>query len=226
MVATAISCWLATVAAFALIVVAFYRATEISCDLLSVFVTDLFLSFGTGARTASKSFATQTVSQEDRVLVPLAAGLSAVAIPVLWLALNLPELSQSLVTALVTIDRDFAHTRIRGSLRLLGCVAGGALGVLFASLGTNTFLWWSVAFIFGLALFAGLHLSDSSWAYLGTQGGVAYIISLVTGSGPPHSLVPVTNRLAGITFSFFFISCRKTGRKADISWTANPVHYG
>ena len=73
------------------------------------------------------------------------------ASPVLWLALNLPELAQSLVTALITLDRDFTHRRIRGSLRLLDCVAGGAVGLLFVSLGVNSFLWWSVAFIFGLA---------------------------------------------------------------------------
>jgi uncharacterized membrane protein YccC len=182
--------------------VAFYRAAEISCGVLSVFVTDLFLRLGTGAKTASKSSgkATQTVSQEDRILISLAAGLSAVGIPVLSLALNLPELTQSLVTALITLDRDFTHTRIRGSLRLLGCVVGGALGLLFASLGMNSFLWWSVALIFGLALFAGLHLSDSPWAYAGTQGGIAYIMSLVTGNGPPNSLAPVTNRLGGMVF--------------------------
>jgi uncharacterized membrane protein YccC len=183
-----------------LINVAFYRAAEISCGVLSVFVTDLFLSLRTSAKTASKSSgkAAQTISQEDRILISLAAGLSAVGIPVLWLALNLPELTQSLVTALMTLDRDFSHTRIRGSLRLLGCVAGGALGLLFASLGANSFVWWSVALIFGLALFAGLHLSDSPWAYLGTQGGIAYIMSLVTGNGPPDSLAPVTNRLGGM----------------------------
>ena len=135
-----------------------------------------------------------------RILISLASGLSAVSIPVLWLALNLPELTQSLVTALITLDRDFAHTRIRGSLRLLGCVAGGGLGLLFVLLGMNFFLWWSVALIFGLALFAGLHLSDSSWAYVGTQGGIAYIMTLITGNGSPNSLVPVTNRLGGMMF--------------------------
>ena len=185
-----------------LVDVAFYRAAEISCGVLSVFVTDLFLRYGTSVKTASKSSgkATQPVSQEDRILVSLAGGLSAVCIPVLWLALNLPELTQSLVTALITLDRDFTHTRIRGSLRLLGCVAGGALGLLFVSLGANSFLWWSLALIFGLALFAGLHLSDSSWAYVGTQGGIAYIMSLITGNGPPNSLAPVTNRLGGMMF--------------------------
>ena len=185
-----------------LIDVAFYRAAEISCGVLSVFVTDLFLRLGTDAKTTAKSCAKsiQTVSQEDRILISLASGLSAVSIPVLWLALNLPELTQSLVTALITLDRDFAHTRIRGSLRLLGCVAGGGLGLLFVLLGMNFFLWWSVALIFGLALFAGLHLSDSSWAYVGTQGGIAYIMTLITGNGSPNSLVPVTNRLGGMMF--------------------------
>src|SRR5262245_56668170 len=51
-----------------LIDVAFYRAAEISCGVLSVFITDLFLKLGTGVQTASKSSgkATQIVSQEDR----------------------------------------------------------------------------------------------------------------------------------------------------------------
>jgi uncharacterized membrane protein YccC len=72
--------------------------------------------------------------------------------------------------------------------------------LLFASLGANSFLWWSVALILGLALFAGLHLGKSPWAYVGTQGGIAYIMSLVTGSGPPDSLAPVANRLTGMIF--------------------------
>jgi uncharacterized membrane protein YccC len=100
----------------------------------------------------------------------------------------------------MTLDQDFSHTRIRGSLRVLGCVVGGAPGLLFASLGANSFLWWSVALILGLALFAGLHLGKSPWAYVGTQGGIAYIMSLVTGSGPPDSLAPVANRLTGMIF--------------------------
>jgi uncharacterized membrane protein YccC len=185
-----------------LIDVAFYRAAEISCGVLSVFVIDLFLSLGAGDKTASKSSGegTQTVSQEDRILISLAAALSAIGIPILWLAFNLPELTQSLVTALMTLDQDFSHTRIRGSLRVLGCVVGGAPGLLFASLGANSFLWWSVALILGLALFAGLHLGKSPWAYVGTQGGIAYIMSLVTGSGPPDSLAPVANRLTGMIF--------------------------
>jgi uncharacterized membrane protein YccC len=185
-----------------LVDVAFYRAAEISCGVLSAFVTDLFLRLGASAKTASKPSgrATTTVSEEDRVLISLAGGLSAVGIPVLWLAFNLPELTQSLMTALITLDRDFTQTRIRGSLRLLGCVAGGILGLLFVSLGVNSFLWWSVALIFGLALFAGLHLSDSPWAYVGTQGGIAYIMSLVTGNGPPNSLAPAANRLGGMMF--------------------------
>ena len=133
-------------------------------------------------------------------MISLAAGLSAASIPVLWLALNLPELTRSLVTALITLDRDLARTGSRGSLRILGCMAGGALGLLFTSIGINSFLWWSVTLVFGLALFAALHLGDSSWAYVGMQGGVAYIMPLVTGSWPPSSLVPIRNRLGGMMF--------------------------
>ena len=55
-------------------------------------------------------------------------------------------------------------------------------------------------FYFWTGPFTGLHLSDSSWAYVGTQGGIAFIMSLVTGNGPPNSLAPATNRLGGMMF--------------------------
>ena len=103
-----------------------------------------------------------------------------------------------LISCLVVLDRDGASTHFRGMQRILGCLAGGALGLLTVRLGPDSFFIWSAMLIAGVFLFALIHHGGSRWAYVGTQGGVAFILALVTGAGPPDSIVPAVNRIAGM----------------------------
>src|SRR4051794_15882859 len=50
-----------------------------------------------------------------------------------------------------------------------------------------------------LLLFGRLHHGGAPRAYIGTQGGVALIMVMVSGRGPPETLVPALERLAGAT---------------------------
>jgi hypothetical protein len=74
----------------------------------------------------------------------------------------------------------------------LSCLCPSVLAI-------DSFLVWSVFLILGIAGFSRLHLSDSRWAYTGTQGGLAFITALVTGNGPPDTIDPIVNRICGIT---------------------------
>jgi hypothetical protein len=59
----------------------------------------------------------------------------------------------------------------------------------------------------GIFLFSLLHHSVSRWAYVGTQGGVALIIALVSGFGPPDSILPAVNRIAGMLCGVGVLLC-------------------
>ncbi|MBV8586291.1 MAG: FUSC family protein [Verrucomicrobia bacterium] len=203
---------------------AVYRGLEIICGVVAASIGDAVLvawfrasdfakDFGELSRTAS-SFAKATedkspaqpknkpavataVSAAD-LKIAVASGLSAIAIPLLWLIFQLPEIAQSLVTALVTLQGDKSQSRNRGSQRIAGCLLGGALGLLFALTGFRSFGWWSITFVAGLTIMAILHVSTSRFAYLGTQGGVAFIMALVSENGPPENVWPALSRLSGM----------------------------
>jgi uncharacterized membrane protein YccC len=134
-------------------------------------------------------------------------GVAIMLIPILWYWLNLPSLPQIVVSCLVVLDRDGAATQFRGLQRILGCLAGGAFGILTVRMGPDSFFIWSVMLIAGVFLFSLLHHSSSQWAYVGTQGGVAFILALVTGLGPPDSIVPAVNRIAGMLCGVGILLC-------------------
>ena len=51
----------------------------------------------------------------------------------------------------------------------------------------------------GIFAFSRLHLSKGPSSYIGTQGGVAFIMAMVTGNHAPNTIDPVIGRVAGIT---------------------------
>src|SRR5580693_4907167 len=64
-------------------------------------------------------------------------GVATMLIPILWPRLYLPSLSQIVITSLVVLDRDAASTHFRALLRILGCLVGGAFGLLTILFGTD-----------------------------------------------------------------------------------------
>jgi uncharacterized membrane protein YccC len=181
---------------------AVYRGLEIICGVVSASIGDALLAAWLPLQpTQPKSTppakpATSKSAADFKIAV--AAGLSAVAIPLLWLIFQLPEIAQSLVTALVTLQSDKSQSGNRGSQRIAGCLLGGAFGLFFALPGFRSFGWWSVTFVAGLTILAMLHVSTSRFTYLGTQGGVAFIMAMVSQNGPPESIWPALSRLSGM----------------------------
>ena len=51
----------------------------------------------------------------------------------------------------------------------------------------------------GIFVFSRLHLSKGPSSYIGRQGGVAFIMAMVTGNHPPSTISPVIGRVSRIT---------------------------
>jgi uncharacterized membrane protein YccC len=182
-----------------------FRTCEVLCGVVAATFMELLFyrrnppadSKLVTAQATEKAFA-PPVDRATALRLATIGGVAIMLIPILWSRLYLPSLPQIVITCLVVLDRDGVSTRFRGLQRVLGCFAGGTFGLLTIRLGPDSFLLWSVTLVTGIFLFSLLHHSSSRWAYVGTQGGVAFILALVTGVGPPDSMMPAVNRIAGM----------------------------
>ena len=184
---------------------AVYRAAEVICGVVAATLAELLFNRNDSSldsKNGSVKLADQkfvpSIDRPAAIRLATIGGVTAMLIPILWSWLNLPSLSQIVVTSLVVLDRDGASTHFRGLQRVLGCLAGGAVGLLTIRLGPDSFFIWSMMLFAGVFLFSLIHHGTSRWAYVGTQGGVAFILALVTGMGPPDSMMPAVNRIAGM----------------------------
>jgi uncharacterized membrane protein YccC len=193
---------------------AHYRAYEIVCGVGSATLCNGILGVvrPEGAIAVNRELKKTPAGgdQTDILSVALVGGLTALIIPILWSLFDLPSLPQSLVTVLVLVSPNLEATRFMGLQRLLGCLIGGALGLVASLCASESIQLWSAFFILGIAGFSRLHFSDSRWAYTGTQGGLALIMAMVTGNGPPNTIVPVVNRIAGIMLGVLVFMCVAT----------------
>jgi uncharacterized membrane protein YccC len=194
---------------------AHFRAYEIICGVVAATVGPVLLRpvFGLSPQPASSAGLPTNIpgDQAETWRVAIVGGVGVVAIAVIWAVLNLPSLAQSMITAVIVLNRDVATSRARARLRIAGCLLGGAAGIVCVLLISDSFPVWSILLLLGLAGFARLHLSEHRWAYVGTQGGIAFIIAMVSGNGPPASVGPVVNRLAGITIGVLVMQAVAAG---------------
>ncbi|MBR0652512.1 hypothetical protein GXW78_22845 [Roseomonas terrae] len=136
--------------------------------------------------------------QQLRV-VTLVGGLIGVVVLLLWSAFDLPQPLQMAISALVVLDRDLGTLSHRGRQRAIGCLLGGLYGLLAMGLADGSLMLWLGVLGLGIFLFSVLHQGGGPSAYIGTQGGLGVIVSLVVGPAPPASIVPVAERLIGVT---------------------------
>ncbi|HEY9211901.1 MAG TPA: FUSC family protein [Ancylobacter sp.] len=138
-----------------------------------------------------------TLSPNEAARQAFAAAVGVITIVVGWAAFNLPSVIQVVISSLVVVDSNVNNTRHRGWQRILGCIIGGATGLLAMAVDASDFLWWTASLFAGVFLFSRIHLGKTPNAYVGTQSALAFIVTLVD-SGPPDSILPPLNRLIGI----------------------------
>jgi uncharacterized membrane protein YccC len=88
---------------------------------------------------------------------------------------------------------------VRAAYRIIGCLIGGVAGLALLSLGFESFLPWLVALSAGVWIGAHVQNSARGLGYVGMQGTVVFIMTLVQGWVPPTSIIPGVERFAGIT---------------------------
>ena len=137
------------------------------------------------------------VSSGDVRAVAVTGALVLVVALLTWRAFDLPQPVQMAISALVVLDRDVGNLRHRARQRILGCALGGAYALAAMALAGDSMLLWLGGIGIGVFLFSILHHGGGTLAYVGTQGGMAVVIALVAGRGPPDSILPVADRLSG-----------------------------
>jgi uncharacterized membrane protein YccC len=117
----------------------------------------------------------------------------------------------SVLAVPVLADRPL-HDRMmieRALHRFLGCLVGGGVGLVLIAVPLTDFVWWLCALAAGTWLFAYIQGSARGIGYFGTQAAVVFMMTLVQGEGPPNSILPGLNRLAGIIIgvaTLFFVT--------------------
>ncbi|HET6233362.1 MAG TPA: FUSC family protein [Acetobacteraceae bacterium] len=138
----------------------------------------------------------------------LRAGISVMLVPLVWTWAELPGVAQTAVTvaavmAVPALSNDAAidQQKIaeRAMHRVLGCLFGGTVGLACLALSVDSFLPWLLMLTAGVWVAAHVQGSQRGIGYIGTQAAVVFITTLVQGWGPPSSILPGVERLAGIT---------------------------
>jgi uncharacterized membrane protein YccC len=88
---------------------------------------------------------------------------------------------------------------VRAVHRILGCFIGGVAGLALLAVSFESFLPWLAALSAGVWIGAHVQNSTRGISYLGTQGAVVFIMTLVQGRGPPTNIMAGVERFAGIT---------------------------
>ncbi len=136
------------------------------------------------------------------------AGATIALVPLIWRQFELPNLSQMAISigAVMAVpvltglsDRDQATITRRMVERAAGCALGGIVAILFLVMPlTQLFLPWLVTLIAGTWFFMQMQSGRHGLSGLSTQAAVAFILTLVHDWGPPSSLAPAIERLAGM----------------------------
>ncbi len=138
----------------------------------------------------------------------LRAGLGVMLVPWVWNFLELPNLSQTAITVAAvmavqaTTEDEVANRQrvvTRATHRILGCLIGGLAGLAVLSLSLESFVPWLIMLCAGIWIGAHVQSSTRGIGYVGTQGAVVFMMTLVQDFGPPTSIAAGVERFAGIT---------------------------
>jgi len=133
-------------------------------------------------------------------------GLTVMVLPLLlnWLA---PLGSSTLAVTAVAVmaipttairETDGRTVVQRGVHRLVGCALGALLGLFCLYWVGSNFPLWLLLLMGGVWFNSQIQSGSTGISYVGTQAGLAFLLSMVQGQGPPLSPIPGIDRFAGI----------------------------
>jgi len=133
-------------------------------------------------------------------------GLTVLVLPLLlnWLApLGSSQLAVTSVAvmAIPTTAASEPDGRVvveRAVHRLVGCVLGALLGLLFLYGVGENLLVLLLLLMAGIWLASQIQSGNAGVGYIGNQAGIAFLLSMIQGQGPPVSPFPGIDRFAGI----------------------------
>jgi uncharacterized membrane protein YccC len=160
------------------------------------------------AHRAAPGWSDLSGAQWPSVQHALRAGLGVMLVPWVWNLLELPNLSQTAITVAAvmavqaTTEDEIANRQrvvTRATHRIFGCLIGGIAGLAALSLSLESFIPWLLTLCAGVWIGAHVQGSTRGISYVGTQGAVVFMMTLVQGFGPPNSILAGVERFAGIT---------------------------
>jgi uncharacterized membrane protein YccC len=188
--------------------VAFDRGAEIITGVLAaMFVAFLFASDEPVEIAAAPGWSDLGGAQWPAVLHATRSGIVVAALPFIWNWLEVPDLAQIVITVAAVVAVPVSSTALdqgrqiasRGLHRLVGCLLGGCAGLLALWLSVTEFLPWLALLSAGVWVGAHVQASERGIGYVGTQGTVVFMMTLIQGNGPPTSILPGIDRFTAIT---------------------------
>ncbi len=202
------------------------RTAEVTIGTVAAMMVALTLAPDTEtapAPTTAPGWSDLLGAQWPSVQHALRAGVAVMLVPLVWSWLQLPNLAQTAVTAAAvmavpTLSLDDAANQQsiteRAMHRLLGCLLGGIAGLACLMLSIENFLPWLATLTAAIWISAHVQGSRRGIGYVGTQGAVVFISTMVQGWGPPTSIMPGIDRFAGITGGLLILLA--------VSWLTAP----
>lgn len=178
------------------------RAAEIITGVLTAMVAGFVVA---PRVTAASGGAPRPAPEFTSGPMALIGGIMPLVVAFGWALFDIPSIQQVMVSSLAVLDRDVGTVHMRIAQRLGGCVLGAAIGLSMILIGVDDFPMWLAVFGGGLFVLSGLHQGGGRYAYVGTQGGIALIMTMVTGRGPPAVILPIIDRLGGMVFGVLLI---------------------
>jgi uncharacterized membrane protein YccC len=187
---------------------AYFRFLEIVIGVIAVIAVEAVLSrrtFDLGSLHGLVA-TPPTSSAGEAIPFALTVGIATVLIPLLWEWFQLPAMIPAATLGLFVFDRSIRQLRQHGLLATLGCLIGGVAGLVVLGINADLFIWWSFALVSGIFLLARIQLDNGPYSFVGMFGALTYLMTLITGNGPPQSILTPVNLLFGVVVATAIMS--------------------
>jgi uncharacterized membrane protein YccC len=194
---------------------AVFRAAEVAVGVAAAVLAAVLLApDGAAAPAPAPGWTDLLGRQWPAVLHAVRSGIAVAVLPIAWSWFDLPALTSMTMTVVSILAApvlpshpldDAARIIDKSVKRLLGCCVGGGLAVVLLAWPLDSLPAWLAALFAGVWLSGWLESSARGIGYVGIQAGMAFVIVLVQGQGPPTSLIPAVNRFAGIVLGLLIL---------------------